>query len=240
MNVQSQIAVPDAALLDTLPYRDAIDRVATLRARVVRVALTVSLLSGEKTAEERDALGKELAAHARTIRHTLRVVEGVAVFETLPDVLSVWLAAISVNHKTEMKVIARMADLTEKLVEDSATETGIPEKQLLDYIAFGQKEFFEAVSALVEGFWTGIESGRAEQLERAMQSAARLDQSLNRLERIGRYVRAMSINASVEASRAGEAGKGLAIIAQEFKVLAEEVQQLTLSAREDIEKLDAH
>ncbi|WP_187431591.1 hypothetical protein ROLI_022630 [Roseobacter fucihabitans] len=47
----------------------------------------------------------------------------------------------------------------------------------------------------------------------------------------------MSINASMEASRAGEAGKGLAIIAQEFKTLAEEVQQLTSSAREDIQNI---
>ncbi|MBW4708706.1 hypothetical protein KX928_13030 [Roseobacter sp. YSTF-M11] len=139
---------------------------------------------------------------------------------------------------SELRVIRRMADLTDQLQGSVCAETDAPDPLVQEYIAFGQKEFFEAVSTLVEGFWTSIESGRALQLERAMKSAARLDQSLNRLERIGKYVRSMSINASVEASRAGEAGKGLAIIAQEFKVLAEEVQQLTLSAREDIEKLD--
>lgn len=238
MNAQNQITVPDAATLDTLPYRSAIDRVATMRALVMRLALVVSRLSGDRTDDQKTALREELQSHAKTLRRTLTVIQGKTVFSSLPQELSGWLASIAVGQPEQMRVIVRMVELTEEIQDSALSDTGLPAAKLDAYVDFGQGPFFEAVSALTDQIWAQIEDGRATQLERAMQSATRLGEGLNRLERIGKYVRSMSINASVEASRAGEAGKGLAIIAQEFKVLAEEVQQLTLSAREDIESIE--
>ncbi|WP_299827241.1 methyl-accepting chemotaxis protein [uncultured Roseobacter sp.] len=239
MNIQNQIALPDAATIGTLPYRDAIDRVATLRALVMRLALGVSQMSCDRSDSQMEKLRETLQAQVKTLHHTLAVLRGQAEFSTLPDTLSLWLAGIAATQEAHLQVIARMAAMTDRLSESALTEDGAPSETLDAYVAFGQGEFFEAVSALTEEFWARIEDGRATQLDQAMQSAARLGEGLTRLERIGKYVRSMSINASVEASRAGEAGKGLAIIAQEFKVLAEEVQQLTLSAREDIESIEA-
>ncbi|MEM9638892.1 MAG: methyl-accepting chemotaxis protein [Pseudomonadota bacterium] len=238
MNAQNQISLPDAATIDTLPYRTAIDRVATLRALVMRLGLTVSQLSVDRSESKKASLQEALQTYCKTMRHTLNVIQGQAVFSTLPEELSTWIATIAGTQETHVRVISRMADMTDALCRDALSDTGVSPDTFDTYVAFGQGAFFEAVSDLTESIWSQIESGRATQLERAMQSAARLGEGLNRLERIGKYVRSMSINASVEASRAGEAGKGLAIIAQEFKVLAEEVQQLTLSAREDIESIE--
>ncbi|MDW3184021.1 MAG: methyl-accepting chemotaxis protein [Roseobacter sp.] len=238
MNMQNQIALPDAATIGTLPYREAIDRVATLRALVMRLALGVSQMSCDRTDDQTAKLRENLQAQVKTLHHTLAVLRGQTTFSTLPETLSLWLAGVAATQDAQLQVIARMATMTDSLCESALSEEGAAPETLDKYIAFGQGAFFEAVSALTEEFWARIEDGRATQLDRAMQSAARLGEGLSRLERIGKYVRSMSINASVEASRAGEAGKGLAIIAQEFKVLAEEVQQLTLSAREDIESIE--
>lgn len=239
MNAQNPIAVPDAATLDTLPYRCAIDRVATLRALVMRIALTASRLAADPSGDCKIEMSDALETHAKTFRQALQVIQGQDVFADLPEMLSIWMASIASGRAEQMAVISRMANMTDDLCEKAMSDDGLPEANLDDYIALGQGDFFEAVTALTDEFWNQIEDGRATQLERAMQSAARLGEGLSRLERIGKYVRSMSINASVEASRAGEAGKGLAIIAQEFKVLAEEVQQLTFSARQDIESIDA-
>lgn len=239
MNVQNQIHVPDAATLDKLPYREAIDRVATMRALAMRFALTVSRLSAGGSAAKNDKLREDVQAYAKTLRHTLGVLRGDATFSTLPEPLSHWLASVATGQKPHMLVISRMIEMSDAVCDSALSDTGTAPEVLDTYVGYGQGKFFDAVSALTETIWTHIEDGRTTQLERAMQSAARLAEGLNRLERIGKYVRSMSINASVEASRAGEAGKGLAIIAQEFKVLAEEVQQLTLSARQDIESIDA-
>ena len=58
-----------------------------------------------------------------------------------------------------------------------------------------------------------------------------------RLEKIGKHVRLVSLNASVEASRVGDAGRGLGVIATEFKSLAEEIQGLASNARSNIDDL---
>ncbi|WP_300029695.1 methyl-accepting chemotaxis protein [uncultured Roseobacter sp.] len=231
----SMTSVPDAATLDTLPYRDAIDRVATLRAQVIRVSLDVSLLNTYGTKDE--GLKAELIRLSETIQQTARVVEGQDVFTDLPNELSGWIAAQSAQSRSERRTISTMAEKTQALCEQACSGEPVSAEALNRYIQNGKGEFFEAVTAIINGLWQGIEEGRASQLAIAATSARNLEASLDRLDRIGRYVRSMSINASVEASRAGEAGKGLTIIAHEFKTLAEEVQQLIVTARTDIKEI---
>lgn len=239
MNMQNNISVPDASAIDKMPYRVAIDRIATTRALVVRIALNASQLGICQTDDERQVLRDVLKEQAQTLHHTIDVLNGKASLSELPEELSAWLAKLASTQNHQMRPIERMAAQTDALVAAAQTDDGVPGDMLLAYIAFGQGEFFDSVTGLTETIWVQIETGRSHQLDIAMQSATRLGEGLGRLERIGKYVRSMSINASVEASRAGEAGKGLAIIAQEFKTLAEEVQQLTLSARKDIESIEA-
>ncbi|WP_300058024.1 methyl-accepting chemotaxis protein [uncultured Roseobacter sp.] len=238
MNAQTEITAPDAATIDTLPYRAAIDRVATMRALVMRMALAISQLASDRTDDQRESLQADAQAHAEKLRHTYDVLRGQSTFTDLPEELSGWLATIAQDQTSRMAAISRMADMTDSLRDAALGDDGVKPSDFDSYVAYAQGDFFEVVTVLTEHIWKYIEDGRALQLERAMQSATRLGEGLSRLERIGKYVRSMSINASVEASRAGEAGKGLAIIAQEFKVLAEEVQELTFSARQDIESIE--
>ncbi|WP_299962200.1 methyl-accepting chemotaxis protein [uncultured Roseobacter sp.] len=239
MNMQSQITAPDAATLDTLPYRKAIDRVAMLRTLSMQIALNVSQLAADETSTRHGQLTSDLKDLSASLKTTAAVLSGEQTFDDLPEALGHWLASIAKQNTKEAHVIAHMADKADKLVQQALSGDGVEATDLASFISFAEDDFLSAVSRLTDRIWATIEDGRAEQLERAMQSAARLNEGLTRLERIGKYVRSMSINASVEASRAGEAGKGLAIIAQEFKTLAEEVQQLTVSAREDIESIES-
>lgn len=239
MNIQRDISVPSASALDKMPFRAAIDRVATLRALVGRIALNTSLLAGDTSNADHMALRERLQKQAEELTHTVQVLRGKATLADLPEELSAWLASLAAPREAQMRTAERMVEVTDTLVAAAKTEDGVSPKTLQSYIAMGDGDFFKAITALTDHIWQEVETGRSQQLDIAMQSATRLGQGLGRLERIGKYVRSMSINASVEASRAGEAGKGLAIIAQEFKVLAEEVQQLTLSAREDIKSIEA-
>ncbi|GFE50288.1 hypothetical protein So717_20410 [Roseobacter cerasinus] len=238
MTAPAKISLSDASAINALPYRAAIDRVATLRTLVLRIGLTISQHASESADDKRQTLQADVDAQVQTLRQTIEVLQGTAHFDDLPEALSHWLAALAESQSTEMAVIGRMVSRTDELC--AALQQDGPSPQILDsYIAFAEREFFDAVSTVMDHIWAQMDDNRAAQLDRAMQSAARLAEGLNRLERIGKYVRSMSINASVEASRAGEAGKGLVIIAQEFKTLAEEVQELTLSAREDIQTIES-
>ncbi|MEP2641610.1 methyl-accepting chemotaxis protein [Roseobacter sp.] len=238
MNVQANIDASETTDTDTLAYRSAIDRVLNLRSLVMRVAICASQMATDRSDGERATLQKEAQTQAEQLRHTLDVLRGDTVFSSFPEQLSIWLASAVKDQPQNLTTIGRMTTKTDALCEALAKDENVDTQTLDSYIAFSQGDFYVAVSDLVDRVWTQIETERKEQLDRSLQSATRLGEDLRRLERIGKYVRSMSINASVEASRAGEAGKGLAIIAQEFKVLAEEVQQLTLSARQDIETIE--
>lgn len=76
-----------------------------------------------------------------------------------------------------------------------------------------------------------IDSATPEALRHAIDRVATLRA---RVIRVGKHVRLVSLNASVEAARAGDVGKGLMVIAHEFKSLAEEIQSLAKDARGDM------
>lgn len=229
---------PDAATLDTLPYRHAIDRVATLRAQVGAVALNVCLLEEHAETGANEELCAAISEKAKSIRAASDVLLGKAVFDGLPEPLSHWMSMLSAQMPVECQRIAKMADHTDRLARMATAREAISASDLKEYTDQGQGPFFDAVSKIIDAFWNSIEKGRTAQLSTAAQSAKNVSASLDRLDRIGKYVRSMSINASVEASRAGESGKGMTIIATEFKTLAEEVQQLIAAARKDIDVFD--
>ena len=85
---------------------------------------------------------------------------------------------------------------------------------------------------LLADFYTGPGS---RYVNRAAAEA--IGKTLTRLEHIGKHVRLVSLYASVEASRVGDAGRGLGVIAVEFKTLAEEIQMLAVTARADIAEM---
>ena len=61
-------------------------------------------------------------------------------------------------------------------------------------------------------------------LRQQMKRAACNDQALGRLSDVSRKIYLISINASVEAARAGDAGLGFAVIADEIRALAQSAQ----------------
>ena len=97
--------------------------------------------------------------------------------------------------------------------------------------------YFKEVTDFIATCWVEFERARKEQIEQATQAGQLIDQTLARLEKIGKHVRLVSLNASVEASRVGDAGRGLGVIATEFKSLAEEIQGLASNARSNIDDL---
>lgn len=235
--MQSNTSAHDATIIYGMPYRAALDHITTTRVLVARVALNASLLSSEDADQDAEKLQATLTQQGANLRNVLEVLQGKTVFPDLPDELSLWLSKSCEQESAHIQVIARMADMTDALCVSAQSPDGVSSKALHSYVKMGESDFSDTVTALTNALWDKIETGRDDHLNVVMQSTTKLSERVHRLERIGRYVRSMSINASVEASRAGEAGKGLAIIAQEFKLLAEEVQQLTRSAGEDIESI---
>ena len=83
--------------------------------------------------------------------------------------------------------------------------------------------------------------------ERILELAQRLSKtagaSISEISNINREAKMLAINALITAARAGEAGRAFAIVAEEFKRIAAEIDevagQLDREARSDLEELSA-
>lgn len=219
--------------------RRAIDLVATLRARVIRIGFFGTLLyrpdpagpgTPEAVMQQLDILRTEVAL-VRTVCNALTSNTG------LPDTsagVSHWIHRIAKRSAKKLARIVQIADLSEMVLIAIEQRNPIAGKHLNAHMVNARSGFYEVVTELCEGFWDDIAESHVEELDKATNAAKLLADRLIRLEHIGKHVRLVSLNASVEAARAGDVGKGLMVIAHEFKFLAEEIQSLAKEARDDV------
>lgn len=86
-------------------------------------------------------------------------------------------------------------------------------------VAFGLSDFASALGAF---FLELTEKGKADAIDKTSTIAMEIG-------KIGRVINMVATNASIEAARAGDAGKGFTVIADEVKVLSSRVSSLSVS-----------
>lgn len=220
--------------------RAAIDLIATLRARVTRVALFGANLfrahpsqaedEGTRTAW-REALKEQTDGIGRTC-DLLRGIDSAG--QVTPDVAR-WLGTHGDENHEHRAGIERMRDMTDAVMRAvEKDDSAALEKALLVQQSYALGDFFKIVTELCENLWAQLDADRHAEVDQAAAAANAITKTLKRLELIGKHVRLVSLNASVEAARVGDAGRGLGVIAVEFKTLAEEIQHLATTARADI------
>ncbi|MEO0391054.1 MAG: methyl-accepting chemotaxis protein [Pseudomonadota bacterium] len=209
--------------------RDAIDNVATLRARAVRVALFARLVlsppEGASTGDV-DTYMDVLRGQVNEMVEVLAILQG-----RRDGHMEDWIAGIAADCPDQLHIVAEVVHLSEAVRVDLEGRRSRVEELLAAHFKLGRGGFFEAVTGICNALWADVDAERRDAVARSAEDMALISQTLGRMERIGKHVRLVALNASVEAARAGDAGKGLAVIAHEFKGLAEEIQSLAATAR---------
>lgn len=220
--------------------RLAIDLIATTRARAIRSALFGSYLFranpfGPEPADTRAHWRDVLREQYDAISRSASLVQGIDPLQKVPEWVCDWIGNHGAANPASVAVFVEMRDLTQAVVEAVAADDKTQMRDALDaHLRFGRSGFFEHVTEFCDGLWAGLDARRHAEVDRATAAGRAIDQTLTRLEQIGKHVRLVSLNASVEAARVGDAGRGLGVIAVEFKTLAEEIQRLSTTARADI------
>ncbi|MDQ1287306.1 MAG: methyl-accepting chemotaxis protein [Actinomycetota bacterium] len=80
-----------------------------------------------------------------------------------------------------------------------------------------------------------VASGAEAIMVRLGESSARIDDVIKLITSIAEQTNLLALNATIEAARAGEAGKGFAVVASEVKDLAQETARATKDISESVE-----
>ena len=130
-----------------------------------------------------------------------------------------------------MMLVAKTVDLMNERLQSAQSLSFADARQFLRQVWPTARD---QMTQVIWDVWADMDTAREEELREATTAAEKLGKRLGRLHDIGKHVRLVSLNASVEAARAGDLGKGLMVIANEFKVLAEEIQRLAQDAQNDV------
>jgi len=223
--------------------RAAIDVIATTRARAIRAALFGAYLFRTNPLSPEDAGTRAnwkaiLREQYDALDRAAALAQGSDPLGQVPQELCAWIGEHGARCPEHVAAFYHIRDLTMGILEavESDDITRL-QTALHNHFVFGRGGFFETVTEFCDGLWETLDARRHEEVAQATAAGQAISSTLSRLEQIGKHVRLVSLNASVEAARVGDAGRGLGVIAVEFKTLAEEIQALAVTARADIATL---
>jgi len=116
----------------------------------------------------------------------------------------------------------------------------------LESIAAGSKEMLNSIYGIVESanraatdVHTAVRSANAtrEEIEKLVSSGSEIGGAIKVIDAIARQTRLLALNASIEAARAGSAGLGFTVVANEVKQLAAGTADATSEIAEKIEAI---
>lgn len=204
--------------------------------RIAAKDLTVDLSAYRKRGDEAGVLIQSFGTMVKALREQIRnILEGV---NTLTSSSSEILASTTQVASSTAETASAISETTTTVEEvRQAAQLSAEKAKIVFDKAQRVAQVSRAGQKAVEETVAGTENIR-EQMESIAQTIVRLSEQSQSIGGIIASVtdiadqsNLLSVNAAIEASRAGEQGKGFTVVAQEIKLLAEQSKQATMQVR---------